>query len=153
MYTPRKPAYPPSIFRILLNDWALAPVVLLGLWFLIGLYALLTSLESDSGAWQFFAFYFFIPMMIAVLCLLWRVHQRVRYIRGLWAKGEIVVGEVKSVSYCAHSGRFVHYHFTCAGRTYNKALGLGPFQESPLQIVLIVNPEKPNEVIVLDSYF
>ena len=154
MYTlPRKPSCPPSVSRILLNDGALAPVVLLVIWFFMGLYALFASLHSDPNALQFFVLYILTPTSIAILFVVWRIPRRVRHIRDLWEKGEFIVGEVKSIEYIAKMGQFIHYQFIYYGETYNNILWAGLLWESPMQIPIIVNPGNPNDVIAIDVYY
>jgi hypothetical protein len=157
MYTPRKPP-PPTNFEIFKQDnWAIGAVVIPAILAFTSLYIYFTTpdYQRDSSFWQVFDLFFFLPIILAVPFLYWRVPRRAKRIRQIWEAGDFIIGEVQSVEQGGKNmPNILHYTYTYNGETYEKRRMVGRMwrPRASMEIGLIVVPDKPDEVIITDLY-
>jgi hypothetical protein len=157
LFPRRKPA-PPTAFRIFLRDNLAVGVAVIAA-ILIGssLYVLLSTPEHrrDESLWRVFNLFFYLPLVIATPFLLWRVPRRLRHIQAVWEKGDYVIGEVTGLLQgTRRMPNVMHYRYLHGGETYEKSEMVGKRwrPRTDRQLPLIVNPDQPEDVLIVELY-
>jgi hypothetical protein len=148
----------PSVLRIALLDSATSVAAFLVVLFVLTGACFLTSIPAglrDQSFWLLFDVLFFLPLLLGIPFLLWRLPRRARHIRQVWDSGEIVTGKITQMM---RGTRYVptrvFYTYDYRGTTYKASQAVARRFQPPDsgEIRVIVNPQNPNEVLVPTAF-